>query len=92
MFNKIPQRNPSISHIIHLRSLKGRTRILPWLREKKENHLAFIARKMVMMMNIVGNYIQRRDQNNLVERGRLRPFLQCNKILVPVQEIKERSQ
>jgi hypothetical protein len=47
---------------------------------------------MVMMMNIIGNYIQRRDQNSTVERGRLRPFLQCNKILVSIQEMKERSQ
>jgi hypothetical protein len=33
-----------------------------------------------------------RNINNLVERGRQRPLLQCNKIVVPIQEMRERSQ
>jgi hypothetical protein len=44
------------------------------------------------MMNTVGNYIQRRDRNSSVERGRQKPLLQCNKILVPIKEMKERTQ
>jgi hypothetical protein len=45
-----------------------------------------------MMKNTVGNYIQKRNRNSSVERGRQRLLLQCNKILVPNQEMKERSQ
>jgi hypothetical protein len=45
-----------------------------------------------MMMNTVGNYIQRRDQSSLTKRGRQRLLLQCNKILVLIQETKERSE
>jgi hypothetical protein len=37
------------------------------------------------------NYIQRRDQNSSVERGRQKPLLKCNKILVLIKEMKERS-
>jgi hypothetical protein len=44
------------------------------------------------MMNIFGNYIQRRDQKSLMKRGRQRPLLQCNNILVLIQEMKEISQ
>jgi hypothetical protein len=47
MFKKIPQRNLPISHISHLRSLKERIRRPPQQREKKEIHLALIARKVV---------------------------------------------
>jgi hypothetical protein len=51
---------------IHLSTLKtismgkemGRTRGQLQQRRKKENLLATIARKMVMIVNIVGNYIQ----------------------------------
>jgi hypothetical protein len=45
-----------------------------------------------MMMNTIGNYIQRRDRNSSVERGRKKSLLQCNKILVLIQETKEISQ
>jgi hypothetical protein len=45
------------------------------------------------MMNInVGNYIQRRDQSSSVERRRQISLLQCNNILVLIQETKEISQ
>jgi hypothetical protein len=44
------------------------------------------------MMNIVGDCIERRDRNSSVERGRKKLWLQCNKILVPIQETKEISQ
>jgi hypothetical protein len=33
------------------------------------------------MKNIVGNCIQKRNQNSLVERGRQRPLLQCRQDL-----------
>jgi hypothetical protein len=45
-----------------------------------------------MMMNTVGNYIQRIDRNSSVERGKQKPLLQCNNILVSIQDTKERSQ
>jgi hypothetical protein len=45
-----------------------------------------------MMKNIIGNCIQRRNRNSLVERGRQRLLLQCSKILVLIQEMKEISQ
>jgi hypothetical protein len=70
MFEKIPQRNLPIFHISSFRILKGRTKILPLQRGKKENHLTLIARIMVTMMNIVGNNIHRRDRNSSMERGR----------------------
>jgi hypothetical protein len=44
-----------------------------------------------MMKNTVGNCIQKRNRNNLVERGRQIPLLWYNKILVSIQEMKERS-
>jgi hypothetical protein len=44
------------------------------------------------MKNTIGNCIHKRNRNSSVERGRKRPLLQCNKILVPNQEMKERSQ
>jgi hypothetical protein len=44
------------------------------------------------MKNIVGNCIHKRNRNSSVERGRQRPLVRYNKILVPIQEMKERSQ
>jgi hypothetical protein len=44
------------------------------------------------MKNIVGNCIQKRNLNSSVKRGEQRPLLRYNKILVPIQEMKERSQ
>ena len=61
-------------------------------REKEENHLALIARRVVTMKNIVGNCIWKRNRNSSVERGRQRSLLRYNKILVLIQEMKERSQ
>jgi hypothetical protein len=45
-----------------------------------------------MMKKIVGNYIRKRNRNSSVKRGRKRLLLQCSKILVLNQEMKERSQ
>jgi hypothetical protein len=92
MLKKIPRRNLQIFHTRLSRSLKGSTIIpLQW-REKEETHLAFIARREVTMKNTVEKCIQKRNRNSSVERGRQRLLLQCNKILVSNQEMKERSQ
>jgi hypothetical protein len=45
-----------------------------------------------MMKNTVGNCIHKINQNYSMERGIQKPLLQCNKILVPIQERNERSQ
>jgi hypothetical protein len=44
------------------------------------------------MKNTIGNYIQKKNRNSSVERGRKKLLLQCNKILVLIKEMKERSQ
>jgi hypothetical protein len=83
MFNKIPQRSLPSSHTISLKeSLKERTNVLPLQRREKEIHIKLVARGMVTTMSSVGDCIRRKDESNSVERGRQRPLLQYNKILV----------
>jgi hypothetical protein len=92
MFNKIPQRSLPSSHTISLKeSLKERTKVLPLQRREKEIHLKLAARGMVTTMSSVGNCIRRKDESSSVERGRQRPLLQYNKILVLIQKMRKRS-
>jgi hypothetical protein len=87
-----PTKKPSNLPHKQFKIFKMKVKKIATVNKEEGKTSCIIARRMVMMMNIVGNYIQRRGRNSLVERGRQRPFLQCNKILVPIQETKKISQ
>jgi hypothetical protein len=70
-----PTKKPSNLPHKPFKKFKRKDKKIATMTREGGNPYSLIARKVVMMMNIVGNCIQRRDQKISVERERQKPLL-----------------